>query len=171
MAERMGKLMQDSTLADVHIDVPFYSQKNKHVWDNKAAKAQHAVMKAEFNSLSPEARTVYRKVRDSYADQKRDMRDAARDHQARSYNLNKILTPDQYKELMEANTVEAIKALDLTALQDLEESFRDSLTTIVGATLIKGPYFPLRRFGDYVVEGETEIVTSESNPPEVVKND
>ena len=25
--------------------------------------------------------------------------------------------------------------------------------------------------GDYVVEGETEIVTSESNPPEVVKND
>ena len=25
--------------------------------------------------------------------------------------------------------------------------------------------------GDFVFEGETEIVTSESNPPEVVKND
>lgn len=159
-AQAMAKLMQDSTLANVHIDKAFFNKANKHMWNNKAAKKQHERMKAEFNALPAEGRAIYRSVRDSHAQQKNDMRNYAMEHLSRSFNVDKVLPASSYKELMAARTVADVEAVDLSPLGDLEETFKESMNTIVGATQMQGPYFPLRRFGDYVVEG-TKVMRKE----------
>lgn len=123
---RLAELMHDATLAQI-------DPAKEHVaGDNRA---QHSALKARFDALSPEARAIYTKARDMYADHYAKVKDEIQNRIRRAM-------PDN------ATRAEMLKRMD-------SEFFKS----------IKGVYFPLARHGDYLVTvknaaGETLSVSS-----------
>jgi hypothetical protein len=156
---KLAQLQQNATLQEVHADLAFYNKQNAHLWKGKSAKIiarnqkRHAALKQQFNDLSPDARAIYRKSRDFYANQRKDMQQATVEHIARKNKLDQLLTKQQYNNLLNAKTVQDVEAINLSILLDRADEVTNALKSVVKATSVKGPYFPLRRFGDYVVEG------------------
>jgi hypothetical protein len=104
--------------------------------DPDAGKGSVALLQA-WNTLSPEAQDIYRRVRNFYASSVREM----------------ILEMKARAKANLANDPVALKK----ALSDIDALFKG----------IKGPYFPLRRFGDYwfqvgTTDKDKEFYTFES---------
>lgn len=99
---------------------------------------EYARLKARWKELSPEAQQLYRDVRDAYAKRRKDFYDALVDRIERS---------------------DADGLVKRRMIDQLREQFE--------AGKVKGPYFPLARFGDYYVvaenaDGEREFVMTET---------
>jgi hypothetical protein len=84
-------------------------------------RAKSTMLKARFNALSPEAQATYREARDHYRKHHAEVRQAIKDRIMRS-------------ELRSEKKAELLKRMD-------DEFFK----------AVKGVYFPLARFGQYVV--------------------
>ena len=88
----------------------------------KRRESQHGKLQQRYNALPKEAKDVYTSVRDMYADNLKDLRKALEDRVQRN------MTDSKSQKM-------AMDAIRLKFDQYLRE----------------GPYFPLARFGDYVV--------------------
>lgn len=121
----LAELMHDSTLAQMDPAADYV------VSDNRV---QYGALRRRFESLTPEAREVYTKARDTYRQHMRDVRSAIKERIERAG-----MSSDR-------------KAAMLKRMDD--EFFGH----------IKGVYFPLARFGQYVVvvkdaDGKTASVS------------
>jgi hypothetical protein len=121
----LAELMHDSTLAQMDPAADFVSGDNR---------VQYGALRRRFEALTPEAREVYTKARDTYRQHMRDVRSAIKERIERAG-----MSSDR-------------KAAMLKRMDD--EFFGH----------IKGVYFPLARFGQYVVvvkdaEGKTASVS------------
>ena len=155
-AETLGKFMHDATMSDIHPDLPFNHPKNAHLAKRKGAKDQHRRMQKRFNDLPAGGRGIYRAAAKFYRDQRNDLRRATVEHIARSWNLDKVLPPAAYNQLKNIEQPADVDTIDFSALEEQEDKVKDSLKSAVNLTSVKGPYFPLRRFGKWVVEGNKE---------------
>lgn len=121
----LAELMHDSTLAQMDPAADYVSDDNR---------MQYGALRRRFEALTPEAREVYTKARDTYRQHMRDVRSAIKERIERAG-----MSSDR-------------KAAMLKRMDD--EFFGH----------IKGVYFPLARFGQYVVvvkdaDGKTASVS------------
>ncbi|MFG0675873.1 PLxRFG domain-containing protein [Delftia sp. WSY_7] len=122
----LAELMHDSTLAQMDPAADYMASDNR---------VQYGALRRRFEALTPEAREVYTKARDTYRQHMRDVRAAIKERIERAGGMS-----SERKAAM-------LKRMD-------DEFFGQ----------IKGVYFPLARFGQYVVvvkdaEGKTASVS------------
>lgn len=165
ISERLSKLMRDSTLNDVNPDLAFYNIENKHLWKGKSDqvvrknRARHEAAKAEFDALPARARSVYRQVREFYKNQRIEMRRATVEKIAVANKLEDQLSPADYQTILNATEPADIKNVDFSPMGDMADDIKQSIDTVLFATEVKGPYFPLRRFGDNAVDAVRKTVS------------
>lgn len=121
----LAELMHDATLAQIDPANDYVEGDNKTDWK---------ALKARFDALTPEARDIFTRARDSYRDHMRQVRQAI-------------------KERIERSGMTGQRKADM--IKQMEGDFFGH---------IKGVYFPLARFGQYVVvvknaEGKTVNVS------------
>ncbi len=109
---RLAELMHDATLAQIDPGKPFAAGDNKVQW---------ARLKQRFDALSPAAKDVYSRARNTYEEHYAQVREAIRGRIERS---------------------ELASESKSAMLARMDEDFFSK---------IKGVYFPLARFGQYVV--------------------
>jgi len=109
---RLAELMHDATLAQIDPEKEFVAGDNR---------LKYGELKARFDSLTPEAQTIYRQTRDMYSDHYNKVREAIKDRIERSE-----LSASRKKEMM----------------AKMDDDFFKK---------VKGVYFPLARFGNYVM--------------------
>lgn len=112
MERALAELMHDSTLAQIDPSKNFVEGDNKTDWTK---------LQARYNALSPAAKDVYARARDTYRQHMRDVRSAIKERIERT-------------EISSERKAAMLKRMD-------DEFFGH----------IKGVYFPLARFGQYVV--------------------
>lgn len=108
----LAELMHDSTLAQIDPSRDFVEGDNKTDWTR---------LQARYNALTPGAKDVYARARDTYRQHMRDVRSAIKERIERT-------------EISSERKAAMLKRMD-------DEFFGH----------IKGVYFPLARFGQYVV--------------------
>src|SRR3989344_1914561 len=108
----LAELMHDSTLAQIDPSKDFVEGDNKTDWTK---------LQARYNTLTPGAKDVYARARDTYRQHMRDVRSAIKERIERT-------------EISSERKAAMLKRMD-------DEFFGH----------IKGVYFPLARFGQYVV--------------------
>lgn len=108
----LAELMHDSTLAQIDPSKDFVEGDNKTDWTK---------LQARYNALTPGAKDVYARARDTYRQHMRDVRSAIKERIERT-------------EISSERKAAMLKRMD-------DEFFGH----------IKGVYFPLARFGQYVV--------------------
>ena len=108
----LAELMHDSTLAQIDPSKEFVDGDNKTDWTR---------LQARYNALTPAAKDVYARARDTYRQHMRDVRSAIKERIERT-------------EMSSERRAALIKRMD-------DEFFGH----------IKGVYFPLARFGQYLV--------------------
>lgn len=127
---QLDSVMYRTTLRGVHPDEPFGTGLNDHLTDRE----EYDAIKASYDVLPENAKAMYKAVR-KLLDENWDARKAAF---ARS-------TTAAYQKLIDNAADDQKRVAELTAerdrlIRDHEKAIKD----------IKGPYFPLLRFGDYL---------------------
>lgn len=137
--DTLARIMLEATVAQVHPDrdmpPPTDSRMAALTADKRAA---HARVKAMYDSLPPEGKAMYAKVRDFHAD---------------TFDRLKQALAGRISRLMAAGAENA------ALLKDITDRFDKALGD--------GPYFPLSRFGDYLViatrgDGERVVASYET---------
>jgi len=134
-------VMHDATFLDIHPDVGFNAPENKHLTDTPLRRAQHARLSAMYQMMKeadPNTAKVYM-----------GLRDAARE-------LNVEILEQQIK-LLEAELTAASQTVggkELTARQkEAASAIQSQIDQLRNQATDqqRGPWFPLRRRGDYIV--------------------
>lgn len=147
----LSRVMSESTLYGIHPDESITADKNKTV-KSLEQRNRHAELAKQFKALPPELRTLYQDLKEYYADTFRK--------EVNLVTLNSLRAvldgPFNYTE-------EDIERKKLNTQAGLKKEFGDRLSDtnrkIISRTAALpmehvGPYFPLMRFGDYVVTAE-----------------
>jgi N12 class adenine-specific DNA methylase len=134
LAQDWGKLKDEKQLAELMHDATLAQIDPAKPMETGVLQAQYRELKARFDALTPEAKTLYRQSRDMYDGHYRKVQQAI-------------------KERIERTEMSAGQKRQIMARMD-EELFKK----------LKGVYFPLARFGDYVIvvkdaNGEVKNVT------------
>ena len=143
---RLNPLMQLATMSEVHPDLAFDHADNKHLHSadpvrQAQAKLDHAAIERKYNALLPETKAVYQAVKGEMAAEWAERTQALKDLIDQTYS---------------AKMIEASDAGDFALSDAMEVDGRKSQKDIDSQLKkIKGPYFPLLRFGDYLAVGES----------------
>jgi hypothetical protein len=165
----MQRVMLKSTMDEMHVsiegvksaDEAWKHESNNHL-DREDAKVKRDfyALYREFHALPAPARAVYDTVRKDLAKQHEDTLRALRKSVADQYagQLSRALTDAELQQLAASDAgVKAVfaeglshtgSAAEIRALEHLYRALRD-LNKDFGT--VRGPYFPLVRFGDHVV--------------------
>lgn len=159
ITRKMSALMVKATALGIHPDLPWVHPKNKHLFKSKKAtakKAQYEQLRKEWIALqeqSPAATKLYKQTEKFFKEQRAAITQAAIEHVARVYKADEAM-PDAL--LAQLKSVKSVADVDALAIDDIygdqADNLRTSLKSIVRSAAAPGPYFPLRRFGDYVID-------------------
>jgi hypothetical protein len=140
MAERLDKLMHDATILGIHPDLAFEDEMNNHL--TKDDQDKYDELSRRYNSLPDNAKDIYQQVKKMLAD---------------NWELRKNIYADvvklAYSKQMElAKTNNDQKEIDRIQAK-IDKEIADHSNKIKE---IRGPYFPLMRFGDFIVVAESK---------------
>ncbi len=134
-------VMLDATMQRIHPDRAFDHPSNAHltVEDNPAEtaknRAAHAKLSRKYrDELSDDARAVYIAARDMYAD-----------HWEQRQKIYRDLVGAAFDPQIEAATGAAKEKL----IKEKEKHIKENAKQL---GMLKGPYFPLRRYGQHIVK-------------------
>ena len=190
--EKVSEFLVDATMAEVHPDEPVAKGgKNGHVLDmpdakKKKAEADHKKLSDQFNTFTPAEQAAYRAVVSSMEKaHARVIRSIVGSIVTRWYTnlVEKNLRDPQASPLPDAEIkaaggpvpfIEGLidraykKTLTQAESQMLGDEVFSMLSTAHSRSVMKGPYVPLQRFGDWVVrwnenEPETKVFDSEAD--------
>lgn len=168
MFKALSDLALDATVAGVHPDVGLTDPKNKHVSatriGDRTKRNAHPQLAARWAKLSPEAKALYRdmsRVFESYhADVSRMLitnivetvhfQQAERDRKAGK----PVAAPPDFAAMAERFIARKETDADEKAVG---EHGAAQIKAARKLARVKGPYFPQRRFGDFVVEWEEAV--------------
>jgi hypothetical protein len=163
--EQFAQLINDSTVHNVNPDAALDSDANAHLRLPKGAKndsegamavwqarAMHPELAEAYNSLPSDLRSLYQRARDYYAGERdarvrqhvqaileaHDAPEGSTHEQIAQRVFNGQMTDEDEAHYEQFGIGKALKSAD-----DLQKT--------------KGPYFPLKRRGDYVVTGEHDV--------------
>ena len=162
-AKEMSELMRDSTLGEFHPDLAWNNPANQHLHTKaKTKQGQDTIRKQfdaarkKFNDLGPDGRRVYRETKKFFAEQRADMVKAML---TRIKKRNKL--SDKEMTILKGATSKADLAVvrdknlgGLNRLGDDLDSIHDAIQEAQRVNSVRGPYFPLRRYGDHVLDME-----------------
>lgn len=152
---KLFQLELDSTLADIHVDLPMSAPENAHLFRKGTAtlKKKYAgkvlPLVQRFGALTPEAGQLYTDMKGKLLEAYTRKRQSALHHLAQIYDLNStetaaLLAVKTPADLVAFGNQFALANQNVNELLPVAEK-------IVDVTSVIGPYFPLRREGDYVV--------------------
>ena len=130
-ADNLNALASEATMEQIHPDVPFTDDLNKHL--DKGKRVIHAKLSNKYNALSPEAQEVYQLARDK-------MRS---DWDRRGQLYSKVVGL-AYADAIENETDQAKKN---KLIEQRDKAVAEHAKKL---NEMKGPYFPLMRFGKYI---------------------
>ena len=132
-------VMHDATQAGIHPDAEFKSEPNAHLTDKDRAKYQE--LASRYAGLPEPAKKLYQQAKGLLAS---------------NWKLRQEIYNEVVTSAYEPRIAEAIKAGDEKTSLRLQRS-RDADIAEHGKQIksLKGPYFPLLRFGDYIVVAES----------------
>jgi hypothetical protein len=136
MYKKLGKLMVDATRSRIHPDEEIGSTANAHITKDMADA--YETLSAEYNALSPEAKQIYQSAKNLLQE----------NYQLRRTIYNDMVRGAYEDELADATPEEA-KAIN----NRIEKSIQEHELML---NEIRGPYFPLMRFGEYLVIAESD---------------
>jgi hypothetical protein len=140
MAWRLSGVMHDATLEGIHPDLAFDDELNSHL-DKVKDREKYDALKLRYNALTTEAKETYQAVKATLANnwklRKEIYADVVRMAYAKQLELAKA-----NKDQKEIDRIEAKIAKEI-------ENHADQIKSI------RGPYFPLMRFGDFLVIAES----------------
>ena len=136
MHKKLGKLMLDATRSKIHPDEDITSEANAHLTSEDAAK--HEELSNAYNALSPEAKQIYQRARALLQE----------NFNLRRTTYNDMVRGAYAEDLAEATPEEAAK---INARIDKAIGEHELLLNEM-----RGPYFPLMRFGEYLVVAESD---------------
>lgn len=140
LAEALHNVMLSATLNQMHPDESYESENNSHLPKDSAEKRGiHKALADQYSALTPEAQAVYKDVKTMLAD----------NWKLRGDIYAGVVDAAFKKELEVTTDPEKLKALKETIKK--EKASHDKQLK-----KIRGPYFPLMRFGDLVVIAESE---------------
>ncbi|NBQ13083.1 MAG: PLxRFG domain-containing protein [Proteobacteria bacterium] len=169
--DKLAPLMVRATASQMHPDLAFDAPAHSHIEKNDGNRAIHRVLQQQYNELSPKAKNHYRSVRDYFQEARRDEVDAMLDSVLRTVapdakpadlaRLRALIGAPRAIETLEKMDDAAVRALgfDNDALASRE--VLRHLAKVHALRNVPGPYFPLNRFGDYVVSYRNNDFTSE----------
>lgn len=126
LATDWGKLEDERELAELMHDATLEQMDPAKPYVEGDKKADYQALRQRYEALTPEAREIYARARDSYSDHMRDVRTAIKERIDRSG-----MTGERKQNMLKA----------------MEDDFFGR---------VKGVYFPLARFGKYVVVVKNE---------------
>jgi hypothetical protein len=140
MHKKLGKLMLDATRSRIHPDEEIGSEANAHVTEDMADTYEQ--LSNAYNALSPEAKQIYQRARALLQE----------NFNLRRTTYNDMVRGAYAEDLAEATPEEAAKinARVEKAIQEHELLLNE----------MRGPYFPLMRFGEYLVVAESDELRS-----------
>lgn len=139
---QLSDVMLRATLKEIHPDRAFGEPENAHLKPEQ--QADHAALAAKYNAMTPDAKKVYQEAKQSLADAWKK-REAAY-NQLVDYTYNKRIEAAQ-----ERGDTDAVAKLTKEK-EDSKAEYSKQLKQI------KGPYFPLMRFGSYLAIGESQAL-------------
>lgn len=159
-AQSISRIMTNSTLYGMHADLPLSDPANAHL-TSQTQKDRHAELSKQYRALDPEWKKLYGDVKSYYDETLR------REVNLMTLNaLRATLTKGSDAPVAEKDFTYAegdVERKKLNTMAGLEKEFGDKLTTDERKAIYRiasipqnriGPYFPLMRFGDYVVTAE-----------------
>lgn len=135
MHERLSNLMLRATLEEVHPDIALTHEDNKHLTPD--THATYDKLSAEYKALSPDAKRVYQ-------DAKKALKDA---WQARRDAYERLVGYTFAQRMAESEG-------DTAKMDQISRDEQDALKAY-DLNEVKGPYFPLVRFGSYLAIAES----------------
>lgn len=146
--KQLHRVMLDATLQGVHPDLEFTDDLNAHLGKTPEAKAKYDAVRAKYDALSQDAKDVYLAAKQRLTanwDERRKL-------------FAGVVTAAYQKRIDERIANGDQKEADRLA-KKRDKEIKDHDNKIKE---IKGPYFPLMRFGDYIVTARsTELVAQE----------
>lgn len=162
-AVETSQLMSEATIHKMHPNMAFNADENAHLKTDTQRK-KHMELSARFNALPQKFQDLYEDVAEYY--------ETSQQQEVALMTLNVLrghLTEGDDAPLTAKEfdyTEEDIEGMGLNTLEGLQSEFggllkSEDLKTIYNIASIprlrEGPYFPLMRFGDYVVYAEREV--------------
>jgi hypothetical protein len=138
--DRLNKLMLRATLDQMHPDLSFTHPDNKHL--DAGAQAKHAALAAQYNALGPNAQKVYQ-------DAKNALKEQWGDREKSYYSLVDYTFSGRLADAKAKGDTDAVTSIEKDKA-DAKAAYKKQLDTL------KGPYFPLMRFGTYLAIGESQ---------------
>ena len=134
--KELGKLMVEATRSRIHPDEEIGSEANAHITKDMVDKYEE--LSNAYNALSPEAKQIYQRAKTLLQE----------NYQLRRTIYNDMVRGAYAEDLAEAtpDEVAKINARIEKTIQEHELMLNE----------IRGPYFPLMRFGEYLVIAESD---------------
>jgi hypothetical protein len=173
----LGRVMLEATMARAHVDKAWDDPLNAHLMPNTKGMSEQdaetavADAKAEFDRVkklyddlvarSPRTAQIYAGVRDAAAKQWEDMATARVNEIIRAYKptLSPYFSDKELQDLVREPAKSRADFRQLANNASMKQNARRALRDLLDAAethyeevgQMKGPYFPLVRFGDHVV--------------------
>jgi len=154
--KRFSQFVQDVTMAEVHPDYSW--DKQKHLFSKQeqaVVETQHAAIQKQWRKLSKQERATFIATRTFFTAQRKQLATNSLQHLAKTFIKDKEAAALAFNALKKHKTVDAARASSIE-VDSIFEAASDQLTAsverVLGASKLRGAYFPLRRFGDNVVD-------------------
>jgi hypothetical protein len=142
VSNQLSKVMYDATLNGMHPDLAFDDPLNKHLTERDRAK--YNTLKSAYRALPQEARDIYNEAKALLASNWEERK-----------NIYAGVVNSAYANQM----AEAVAQNDQKRIKELERKIDAAIKDHAGKiNEVKGPYFPLLRFGDYLVIAESKAL-------------
>lgn len=157
-AVEMQRLMLESTLEKMHIDLPLTDPKNKHINASDPAVAErYRALAKRWEQLPSAAKEVYRKTEAKFRKDWNERGELLKDRIIDQYRTELAPTfkdkVDEIAKLPKAKRADFIESnkLSRNAIKSLRSLWGDLDAHAADLSRVQGPYFPLVRFGNHVV--------------------
>lgn len=147
----LSRIMTESTLYGIHPDEPLQSKANEHV-KSVPQKQRHADLAKRFKALPADFRALYQDLKQFYADSFRREVNLVTLNSLRAVVDGPFNYTEEDVERKKLGTIEGMKKEFGDRLSDTQRKIIARIAAL--PSLHIGPYFPLMRFGDYVVTAE-----------------
>jgi hypothetical protein len=159
-ADKLGKLMTDATLAEAHLDPRDPNVGNTHLTTD-IERNTLAELQSRFSALDPRAQQAYRELRDVYKNWYERERTAGLrsvidyalpdlDVATRGEIFRKLQTREGVMGVLTDPAAEGLAAR-LGGKWENKKDLIHRIAELQRAGFTRGDYFPLRRYGEYVI--------------------
>jgi hypothetical protein len=160
-ALEFSRIGTEASLYGIHPSAPLSAEANEHVTSNEM-KAKHAELSRRYNAMNQDWKSLWERVRKYYTEAIQDETNLILFNALRgavATGRRSIMDSATFDKKYSPEKVSNLKSAELLRQEfpDLSDDQIGTLLEIISIpTIRKGPYFPMMRYGDYVVYASRE---------------